>query len=78
MSTPALQPRVAAGEVIRQFNESNKSPYIKRQQTIFHPGEVQLRMHHVHVTQVSCAALARSDCDTVCHTRIGQQDQGGA
>ena len=35
-----LQPRVAAGEVIRAFNESNKSPYIKRQQTIYHPGEV--------------------------------------
>jgi len=37
----APQPRVAAGEVIRTFNESNKSPYIKRQQTIFHPGEVR-------------------------------------
>jgi hypothetical protein len=36
------QPRVAAGDVIRTFNESNKSPYIKRQQTIFHPGEVPL------------------------------------
>jgi hypothetical protein len=36
-----VQPRVAAGDVIRSFNESNKSPYIKRQQTIFHPGEVQ-------------------------------------
>lgn len=26
--------------MIRAFNESNKSPYIKRQQTIYHPGEV--------------------------------------
>lgn len=40
MTADVVKPRVAAGEVIRQFNESNKSPYIKRQQTIFHPGEV--------------------------------------
>jgi histone-binding protein RBBP4 len=40
MTADVIKPRVAAGEVIRTFNESNKSPYIKRQQTIFHPGEV--------------------------------------
>lgn len=40
MTADVVKPRVAAGEVIRAFNETNKSPYIKRQQTIFHPGEV--------------------------------------
>lgn len=40
MTADVVKPRVAAGEVIRAFNESNKSPYIKRQQTIYHPGEV--------------------------------------
>mmetsp|Transcript_6765 Transcript_6765/g.19508 ORF Transcript_6765/g.19508 Transcript_6765/m.19508 type:complete len:559 (-) Transcript_6765:257-1933(-) len=40
MTADIVKPRVAAGEVIRAFNESNKSPYIKRQQTIYHPGEV--------------------------------------
>ena len=46
-----LQPRVAAGDVIRNFNETNKSPYIKRQQTIFHPGEVWLRADAVSWAQ---------------------------
>ena len=38
-----LQPRTAAAEVIRQFDESKQSVHIKQSQTIFHPGEVQLR-----------------------------------
>ncbi len=54
-----LQPRVAAGEVIRAFNESNKSPYIKRQQTIYHPGEVRLRLGSITYCRAPGARYAQ-------------------
>ena len=34
------QPRTAAAEVIRQFDEGKSNKHIKPYQTIFHPGEV--------------------------------------
>jgi len=36
-----LQPRTAAAEVIRQFDEGKSNKHIKPYQTIFHPGEVR-------------------------------------
>ena len=42
-----LQPRTAAAEVIRQFDESKHSVHIRAHQTIFHPGEV---LHFPQIT----------------------------
>ena len=46
------QPRTAAAEVIRQFDEGKSNKHIKSYQTIFHPGEVSRLSRHnatVHI-----------------------------
>ncbi len=40
-----MQPRTAAAEVIRQFDEGKSNKHIKPYQTIFHPGEVRTLLY---------------------------------
>ena len=58
-----LQPRTAAAEVIRQFDEGKSNKHIKPYQTIFHPGEVHSVCHQLILKPYIChdlSAFARS------------------